>query len=243
MNQLKKFSLPFIAMIVLLCSCEKEGLLQYSANDAVNFVTKSVTYSFLTNPGDEYIQEMEVAIIGDTVSYDRYFNAVAVKDASTTAPDNLYEILGGVIKAGEFKGKLSVKLKKSPELANSTVNLKIRLVDSDDFKAGNVEAREAVISWTDQVVVPSWTYYRIFFTAQASPAAYRAIVVSTGLTVFAAADYSRLGTAGATALGTKFGDYVKQWNKDNPNNHLKHDAGALIGQDIVPVYYTKSKYD
>lgn len=215
----------------------------FKADAAVNFNGSFVEYSFLGNPSNEYIQEIPVIIIGDTVNYDRHFKAEVVRDTSTTASDSQYEIIGGIVKAGEFTGTLSIKLRNSPELSTSSVSVKVKLIDSEDMKAGNVEANQYIVRWTNKIIIPSWTYYRVFFCSVSSTAVYRLIVQTTGLKTFPASQYVALGTAGAQALGTQFGDYVKQWNKDHPNDHLKHDDGTRAGQDIVPVYYTRSKFD
>jgi hypothetical protein len=116
-------------------------------------------------------------------------------------------------------------------------------VDSADFEVGTVEANQFVLKWTDQVIVPAWTFYRFFFTSQPSTAAYRAIVESTGITQFTIQDYLAVGPAGAEALGRVFGDYVKEHNLQNPDNPLRHDDGPLEGELIEPIYYTQSKYD
>lgn len=243
MNKVTAYFFYLFLGVLFLSSCKKEDIMSFQAKPAVNFVGQTTEYSFMSNPENEYVQEVDVRILGDTVDYDRHFSAEVVKDSLTTARDDQFEIIGGVVKAGEFTGKLSVKLRNAPELSTTKIAVKLKLTDSEDFKAGNIELSTFVVTWSNQVVVPSWTYFRYYFTAVASTSAYRAIVVSTGLTRLTAADFRVMQAAGAEALGTKFGDYVMQWNKDHPNDHLKHDDGTRAGQDIVPLYYTHSKFD
>ena len=243
---MKKLTLiPYLALSLMLvfASCDKQAIAPFMAEPAVNFTSKSTEYSFLTNPGDDHVQEIEVHIVGNTTDYERKFNVQVINDSLTTARPDQYEIIGGVVKPGQFKGKLSIRLFKSPELDKDKVSLHLKLVDSGDFKKGNIEMNDFTIAWTNKVIVPAWTYYRFFFTATASTAAYRAIVESTGVTVFALKDYQAVGPVGAEALGTKFGDYVMQWNKDNPDNPLLHDDGTKAGEKIVPIYYTRSKFE
>jgi hypothetical protein len=230
-------------ILMLQASCKKDEISSFSAKSAVNFVSKNVDYSFLGNPEVEYVQQIDVRIIGDAADHDRKFSAVVINDEFTTAKPNQYRIIGGIVKAGEYTGKLSIALIKSDELNSSTVNLKVKLVDSEDFKAGNIETSEFVVGWTNQIVLPLWTYYRIFFSSASSNNVYRIIVQTTGLKTLSRTEYLALGQIATETLGTKFGDYVKQWNKDHPNDHLKHDTGTSAGQDIVPLYYSKSKYD
>ncbi|WP_285008264.1 DUF4843 domain-containing protein [Pedobacter faecalis] len=237
-------SLMLIALAILFQGCKKDEVGGFKANAAVNFASPIAEYSFMTNPENEYIQELEVKIIGNKADHDRTFSAEVVKDESTTASPNQYEILGGVVKAGMFTGKLSVKLKNSPELATKKVAVKLKLVDAGDFKAGNIETSTLVLGWTNQILVPNpWSYFQYFFTTRGSTQAYRIILQTTGLTKFTLTEYRAVGEAGAIAMGTKFGDYVKQWNLDHPNDKLKHDDGQLAGQEITPLYYTRSKYD
>ena len=248
MRKINSYLLSWLVLSILLVNCTKKDIATFASDDAVNFGrienTNTVTYSFMANPNDEYIQEVPVLIMGDTAGFDRSFEVQVVNDSNTTASPDQYQILGGTVKAGQFTGTLAVKLMKTPDLDDTTVSLKLKLIDAADFKAGNIESSEFIVRWTNKVVVPSWTYFRYFFTSVPSTAAYRLIVQTTGLTTLTARQYAvDIGAAGVQALATKFGDYVKQWNKDHPNDKLKHDDGPKAGEEIVPLYYTHSKYD
>lgn len=243
MNKLKTNLYCAITLLVLTTGCTKDEPTSFGAAPAVNFTGQTIEYTFMSNPDDEYIQQIPVKIIGDTASRDRYFKAVVVKDTSTTAADGQYQVLGGVVKRGSFTGTLSVKLYNNPALANARIAVKLQLADTTDFKAGNIETSRFVVGWTDKIVVPSWSYYRYFFTSVASTAAYRIIVQTTGITTLTAAQYSAMGATAAQVAGTQFGDYIKQWNKDHPADHLKHDDGTQAGQEMVPLYYSHAKYD
>jgi len=235
----------FIALIAMsLVSCEKDEIDTFSAEQAINFTSLNTDYSFLGNPNNFHTQEIEVRILGSAEDRDRFFNVEVVNDTTTTATTDQYEILNGVVKAGEFTGKLTLKLNKTTQLDTTSVNVNLKIIDSPDFKAGNKEAINHKVLWTNKVIVPSWRYYSFFFCRTQSTLCYRIVVETTGLTTFTSTDYRNIGgPAGAEALATAFGDYVKQWNLDNPNNKLRHDDGALAGELIVPLYYTKSKYD
>lgn len=254
---MKKINLKISALYALITllfitACAKDEIISFEGENGVTFLPESVnrtyekTYSFLGNDTGEYIQEIDVQVIGKAAEVDRYFTVTTTTtddDDTIDATDDQYEIVEGIVKANEYEGKLYVKLYNSETLSNSTVSVSLEMSDSDDFTAGVTETSSFTLHWTNKIVVPSWTYYRYFFTSVASTSAYRAIVESTGVTTFDRADYFLVGTAGATALGTQFGDYVKQWNLDHPDNPLLHDDGTLAGQEIVPRYYTKSKYD
>lgn len=237
---------PFTFLLVVMfffTSCQEEDIMSFEALPAVNFINESKTYSFLGNLDGQALQEIEIQIIGNASDQDRYFEVEVIQDEETSAQQQQYEIAQGVVKAGEFTGILPVTVFNSEELDSTTASLHLQVVESDDFKPGNTESRAFILSWTNQVVVPNWQYYALFFTRLPSSEAYRAIVESTGITQFELADYRAIGPIGAEALGTQFGDYVKQYNLDNPGNPMRHDDGDLAGEEIVPLYYTRSKYD
>ena len=245
---MKKIKYSFLGMmlgmLILFTACEKEEIMTYDVQrSALDFIGSGTEYTFLGNPDDEYIMEIDVRIVGDTANYDRNFN-VAIIDTLTTAQPDQYEIIGGVVKAGEFEGKLSVKLFNSEMLKDTTLNIGFKIVDSEDFLSGNIEKNDFVLGFTDKVVVPSWRFIRFFFCATQSTECYRIFVLTTGLTEFGIKEYiASGGPTGARALGTKFGDYIKEWNKNNPDNQLRHDDGDKAGELIIPKYYTRSKYD
>lgn len=239
-----------LTVVVMFNACEKDEIMSFEGAPALNFSSVDIyvpvyeeEYSFLTNPENEHIHEIQVQIMGNEVDHERAFEVKIINDSLTTATENQYEILKGVVPAGDFTGTLYIKLFNSPELDDKSVSLHVKIVDSQEFQSGNVESDEFVISWTNKVVVPSWTWYRHFFTRVPSTAAYRIIVQTTGLVELTRADLRTYGIPGLTALGTKFGDYVMEYNLAHPDNPLRHDDGPSAGELIVPLYYTHSKYD
>lgn len=238
------FGIIALAGVMLVIGCEQQGLTSFDTDyTGINFPSDSTNYSFLGNSEGEHIKEIEVMILGTSSDMDRTFNVEVINDELTTADESEYEIIEGVVDAGSFSGVLRVRLFNSERLSEETASIHLRLTDSDHFKTGTVEANSFVLKWTDQVIIPAWTFYRFFFTAQPSTAAYRAIVESTGVTQFTLQDYLAVGPAGAEAIGRVFGDYVKEHNLQNPDNPLRHDDGPLAGELIEPIYYTQSKYD
>lgn len=235
-----------LLLVIATASCSKKDITPFSSKDAVNFVdTNEVAYeySFLGNPDPDHIMELPVNISGNVADRDRKFNAVVVKDSATTAPDGLYEIVGGYVKAGMVRGYLQIRVKNAPQLATSKVSLRVKLTASDDFIAGNADKNMFIVRWTEQVVVPSWSFFRYYFTSAASTKAYKLIVQTTGLRSLTNAEHRALTPTAVQAMGTVFGDYIKQWNLDHPDDHLKHDDGSLAGQEMIPLYYSRSKYD
>lgn len=247
-NRFYTIILPVMLLLIACTSCKKKELNTFSGEAGVYFKYGNnlalIEYSFLGNPNSEAIVKVPVQVMGDKANVDRQFKVEVVKDTNTTATDNMYQIVEAVIKAGKMTDSLRIKLFNVPELTTKKVQIKLRLMAGGDFRVGGaIEADTFIVSWSNKVVVPSWTYFRFFFTTAGSTAAYRLVVQTTGLLTLTVQQYSALGPVGAQSLGTQFGDYVKQWNKDHPSEKLKHDDGTLAGQDMVPLYYTKSKYD
>lgn len=244
---MKKINVLVIVMTLgalIFSGCEQNEIMSYQEDySAVNFTSDSTTYSFLENTDDEYIQKIPVRIVGDSAAQDRPFKVEVINDSLTTAEPDDYEIMDGIIEAGKFEDTLSVRLFNSEKLSEEKVSLHLRIVNSEDFKPGAVEDNTYLLTWTDRIVVPDWTWYRFFFCTNSSTTAYRVFVESTGRTSFTSDDYRGLGQYAAIALGRQFGDYIKQYNEDHPENPLIHEDGPAEGELIEPLYYTQSKFD
>ncbi len=238
----KNIKLLALAIISLaMYSCKKDELKPFSGAPAINFVSKTATYSFLGNLDNEYIYNIDVNISGLASENDRAFSAEVVTDENTTATSAEFEILGGIVPANSYKGTLKVKVKNSPALDTKVVQVKLKLSKGEDFVGGNAESNTFILGWTNEVVVPSYkTLYQGYFVTPLSKNAYKIIVATTGLTTLSTADRTALGGVDAVvALATVFGDYVKQWNLDHPNDLLRHDDGTLID----PLNFSKNKYN
>lgn len=229
---------------LIFSGCEQNDIMSYQKEyTAVNFISDSTTYSFLGNPDDQYTQQINLRINGDSTNTDRSFNVEVVNDSLTTAEPGDYEIGEGVIPAGQFEGILPVTLFNSEKLSDMTASLHLRIISSADFQVGRVEDRDFVLAWTDKVVLPPWNLYRFFFTSAPSTTAYEIIVEVTGLTELGFAELRGIGQNGLIAMGRQFGDYVKQYNLDHPDNPLIHEDGPSEGEPIEPIYYTQSQFD
>lgn len=177
--------------------------------------------------------------MGNLSATDRAFTLDIIAD-STTAPANLYEILETKLPANSTDGILKIKVKNSTILDEASVKLRVRINGGAAFVTGNEEYAEYTLEWTNQVIAPaSWTYFGAIFCVKKSVNVYKLIVEVTGMSVFGAAEYRALTVAGAEAIGYMFGNYVKQWNLDHPDDPKLHNDGT----EIDPVYYNKAKYD
>ncbi len=241
-----KISIYILLIMMLTLSCEKDEIMNYEGRDGVNFndnffdTDLSHTYSFLGNDSGEEIIEIPVDLMGRMAEQDRIFQIEVIEQEGPVVE---FEVVENSIPAGETSGILGVKVFNDAQLATANARILLRIAPSEDLQPGAEELQQFELTWTDQVVVPAWNYYRFFFTQVASTAAYRAIVESTGLTSLSVAEFRLMGQTSVEALGTQFGNYVKQWNLDNPNNPLLHDDGPQAGQPMIPLYYSRSIYD
>lgn len=227
----------------VLQGCDQQNVASFGEErvSGVNFATDSTSYSFLGNPEPNVIEEVPVQILGSDSEEDRTFEVEVIEGSLTTAESEDYELLEGTVEAGSIIGTLPVELFNSEKLDESEISLHLRIADGGDFQRGAKEAGETVIYWTNKVIVPDWSYYQYFFCSYPSSEAYRAIVESTGVERFDQSDYLEVGQDGGQALGRKFGDYVREYNEQNPDNPMTHDDGPQAGEEIEPIFYSQNK--
>lgn len=248
----------YLILLLVTCvifSCDEQNIMSLEADGAANFEFKSEIYSFTKNEENTYLYEAPILIMGNVSDHDRVVEIEAVADSITTAPEDLYEIHKGIIKANESEGIVSILLKNAPVLDTKTVSLKIRILDSEDILAGNEEAIEHVVSWNNQIKMPKrWWYFTYFYSRKHSPACLKIISKITGIDDLSNYSLVRvIGAAKVQALAVKFGDYVMQYNLDHPGEPLRHsgnyeglygkESGLYEGDEIIPVKYTHSKFD
>lgn len=242
MKSITKY-LPFVgSAFVLLMGCEKSEPSAFHAEPAVVFDYINVEgqvnrFSFLGTTDEVGEVKIPVIINGFPSEQNRSFEVEVVTDTITDAASSDYQILPGVIQAGKVRDTLVVQLFKKAELDSITKHLYLRVAANENFVAGVREKQYMQIQWSNRAIMPTWgTYFRTFFSAAGSTQAYRIFVETTGLTNFTAAEYRIYQQAGAEVLGKEFGDYIRNWNAQHPNDPLVHDDGAQIGQPIVPRY-------
>ncbi len=113
------------------------------------------SYSFIDNPMAEWEEyRIPVNIIGMLSETDRAVN-VKVMEEGTTAPLNAYEILEGIIPAGEREGYILIKIANTEELLTTNYQLTLQLQASEDFKCGPKEYLTAVLIWNSILPAPT----------------------------------------------------------------------------------------
>ncbi|MDE5611029.1 MAG: DUF4843 domain-containing protein [Odoribacter sp.] len=242
-----KFMLLLASFGLLFSGCEKSDLMPYTGGNTVGFWVHSINHSFYgegveTLPVDTV--ELDLAITGNIVDYDRYVDGTFIPDIAGTEEKDLkntavegkdYKILGGIVKANEEYGKFRVEVYNQDALKDKELKLNLAIKENKDFSAGLGENRSIVITWSQKVMRPAtWNAMRFFFCSTYSTQVYRIFMQVTGLKEF----YYYEGIVSvdeAYVMGRNFGNVVRAYEKEHGTPML-HDDGTGIGTPIIPLH-------
>lgn len=165
-----------------LAGCEHSDIMMYEELPGVYFNGASWTYSFLDKPGTVTDTiKLPILITGSAVDYDRKVTAEAVADSNTTIREDLYELLEGTVRKGEFEGILPVVVKYIPEYDTSVVTLKLKLIASADFNVTTLGVSTNQVKVTGKVIQPAnWSWLKYYFGTPYSTAWWKFIIEVTG---------------------------------------------------------------
>jgi hypothetical protein len=243
MKCLLKYSSLMTVITLMLSSCKKEEIKVYQDDAGVYFTTPTYSYSFTENIGaTTKLIYLPVKLSGNVKDYDRTFKIEAVNDSVTTATSDLYEIQQGILPKNSFEGKVAVLLKRNTTVDTSIVNLKVKLVGSDNLDP--LLAPNVVISWTGKIIQPvNWSSLRFYFGTPFSTGWYTFMLEAAGVTFFPYTTNATLkasdpafwwwGTGQIYAYGTKVRDALNKYNLAHPGNELKHNDGPNAGQLVT----------
>lgn len=182
--------LSLVAVVVFMIACKKEGLQPFELPPAVTFYKAgidqgrdSLTVSFAVAKEEVILDtvELPIRIVGLAANHDRSVN-VKVDSEKTTAIEDSYELLPGIISAGKNQGILRVILKRIPSLKEKEARLWIALDHSSDFQVGPKELSDYLIKFNDFLTKPaSWDQIRF---GEFSQTKYSLIIRETGYTDF-----------------------------------------------------------
>lgn len=182
--------LSLVAVVVFMIACKKESLQSFELPPAVTFYKAgieqgrdSLTISFAVEKEEVIFDtvELPIRIVGLVANHDRSVT-VKVDIEKSTAIEGSYELLPGIISAGENQGLLRVILKRIPSLREKEARLWIALDQSDDFQVGPKELSDYLIKFNDFLTKPaSWDQIRF---GEFSQAKYSLIIRETGYTDF-----------------------------------------------------------
>ena len=131
----------------------------YSGYSAADRVYEG-SYSFIKNPMAEWEEFLlPVNVIGLASNQERMIS-IQVLDEGTTAPEGSYEILGGSVPAGEREGFIHIRIANTAELQTTSYQLKVKLLETPDFKLGPKEFLTAVLRWNNNLPAPTNSYLK-----------------------------------------------------------------------------------
>ena len=163
----------YILPLVLTMACSQHDVMDYALDGRIYFNdTKQVNgttviqternYSFALQ-NSALMQDtlyIPVQLMGNVCQRDRTFSATAIADSTTAVSPLHYDILPGVLKAGEYTASLPVVVKRTADTQDHYVSLKLQLVSTADLAVGNADALTYKLNWGDMLMKPAnWPYY------------------------------------------------------------------------------------
>lgn len=170
------------------------------ANDLNKTRITSRSFSFLISPPSVVTDTalIKVKIMGNTASRNRVIHGRTIATGTTAQEGVHYDLIDGFIPADSIYGYMPVVLRRTSDLLNKSVTLKLGIAATADFKPGVAEDSIFTLTWSDNVVKPtnwdgiiSLNYY---FGAY-SDAKWRFIILTTGVQSFPLQQSSRVPPA------------------------------------------------
>ena len=174
--------LTIIAAAALSCmvSCEKSEIQTFKVEDcSLSFDGIENSFS-LRGLNDEYKDlHIPVNLLGIPVDYDREIT-LDIQDSIAVAGD--YQILSSVLKAGEMKTNIVVRVKALPDGVEQKL-IVMSLVPNEFFRAGQPLYRKAIVKWTNSYARPVpvvWGNWYLYISTGYSKALHKILVEEYG---------------------------------------------------------------
>ena len=147
---------------ILLTSCQEEPIHTYAPEDsAVTFHARSYSFSFKGMTEQYRDVSISVDLIGYCADYDREFKVEAAGESALLGRD--FQILSSVLKAGEVKGEILLRVNHLPEgVERQEVTLSI--VPNEFFRAGPPKTSAASVTWSEEYARPQEAVWRGWYT-------------------------------------------------------------------------------
>lgn len=191
----------------LVSGCNKNTDLKLYTNDpAIYFYqgTNSVSmdsssFNFVLLPVNQTVDTVYVSlrIMGFPADKDRVVN-VRVNDSTTAQQGVQFKVGPAVVHAGNYVDSFPVYVYRTADMADSTFNVYLNVDTSADFKLGYQEYLWYVLSITDRVVPPNWSY-----TFSSTFGAYSNVKFRFMVSVLQVTTFSGLLPSQAAAMATK----------------------------------------
>jgi hypothetical protein len=236
---MKKY-ISLICGLVALASCSQQEPLGYVDNPAIYFDNDDINYSFFyaetaSATADVYLT---VHAMGNTSAVERPFTLVQsnVGDSDAAAAGTHFLSLSSdemkkrmVMPAGQNEMKLAVTLLKDASLDLTTVKLKLKVADNDNFKVGVVEKDSTIITFSSQAIKPTnWADWYNAFGESWGSVKMRFIIDNTGITNF---DSVPEDVYYLLYLNEKLKQKLYDYNVAHPDAPLAEADGTLVEFD------------
>lgn len=216
-----------------LISCEEKYEMYSEPDNRLNIISDTlVNYSFTTRPSTVEFDTVWVRVqtMGLLPDHDRVAKFEQVQTDTLNAEPGVHFIAFNdprvkdlyYVPAKKNWVDLPVIVKRDISLKEKTMNLRIRLAESQDFKVGYANKSETLIRISDMLVKPTlWTSYAIqYFLAAYGPVKHQFMIDVTGESIDD--DWFRaLGLHNGTSelaylmyLGTWFSDKLDERNAE-----------------------------
>ncbi len=246
MKKIKILLYMFAVGTLLLSGCKKDDIDRYSADDSsICFETNFKEVSFIDTPELEYLDvEIPVVLVGPSVDYDREISYTVLGE-TTTATQQQYQILDARIEAGAMSGYIKVRVMNDRAvLEEGTLELELQ-IEPNDRLAVDLKSRQfsvytpfttAKLSWTNQILMPSWLLQGNFLRYISHTALYRdgqymyGEQNAEGTRTLASAKYSSNGLYSRNLMKI----LREIWpDKVNVNGHLGMDEETLAQYPLL----------
>ena len=231
-------------------SCQKDEVDLYQQNAGIYFNGRTLTYTFVENIpnfklGADTVN-LPLLITGEAVDHDRIVEVVEAVEDTITASKDMYEVLGGVVKAGEYKGFVKVKINYVPAMDDSVYVTKFKLRSSDEFPVTDLNHVVYKLYMTNKMTQPSnWIRLRSTF-GEYSNSWYHFILETTGLSSIpywsyrGSADPRNPDPERWTMTRNELDAYkalvkeaLAKYNNAHPGDPMKHQDGEFKGTVIT----------
>lgn len=192
--------------------------------------TDSIRFSFATFQSvvQDYEFLAKVYIIGKVADFDRKVG-ISVDTKGTTAVANQYEIPSTVvIPKNEHFAVLPIKIKRTADLAQKAVRLKITLNDREEIKPGTTDWNNLSIIWSDILMKPNnWDNLTEFFKDY-SDTKYRFIIDILQIADFTYGQSNGMTWGEMNNYRLQVIQALQEYNAAHPGNPLTDENNQLV---------------
>lgn len=195
--------------------------------------TDSLLFTFSTLPTDslEVTMESSLTVQGLPAGYDRSIHLQVDKKA-TTAPAGVYSFPQEVtLKAGEHSVAFPVILRRTTEMQQKDVRLRIEIAPTGDLTTGTDDASSLTIVWNDKLTKPAnWDENLVEFFGTYSEVKYRFIISTLGVYLFPYLEEKEFTWGLMYNYRLRMVAALEAYNNDptKPDRPMKDENGGIV---------------